>query len=89
MEKKLTLSGNAETVGYVVDAINNKKIRYEIEGAEDSFKFDDYEVKSIHLNPSKKDPYHANASLNLKGTSFDLGLLTNIVKKLYPTLKVA
>jgi hypothetical protein len=88
MIKSITLSGNNETVGYAVDAIKNKKMRYEIVGATDSFLFTDYEVKSVDLRPSKKDPYHLVAKLEFKTTELDYLLLVALTKKMYSTLSV-
>jgi hypothetical protein len=88
MIKSITLSGNNETVGYAVDAIRNKKMRYEIVGATDSFAFADYEIKSVDLRPSKKDPYHLVAKLEVKSTNFDYELLVALTKKMYGTLSV-
>jgi hypothetical protein len=88
MIKNITLTGNAETVGYAVDSIKDKKIRYQVEGAADSFRFDEYEVLSISLVPSKGDPYHLIAKIQLKGKLADIGLLRTLVSKTYNTLAV-
>ncbi len=88
MIKSITLSGNNETVGYAVDSIRNKKMRYEIDGATDSFSFTDYDVKSIDLRPSKKDPYHLVSKIEIKATELDYQLLVGLTKKMYSTLSV-
>ena len=88
MVKIITLIGNAETVGYAVDNIKDKKIRYELEGAKDSFRLEEYEVLSVNLRPSKKDPYQAIGKVEVKGASLDLLVLTGILTKMYSTLKI-
>jgi hypothetical protein len=89
MTKNIKITGNAETVGYAIDAIKDKKIRYEITGAADSFKFDDYEVASIDMYPSEKDPYHLVGSIEIKASSLDFALLSNLISKNYSTLLVS
>jgi len=89
MIKNIKITGNAETVGYAIDAIKDKKIRYDIDGAEDSFKFDDYEIKSIDLKSSKKDPYHLVAVIKVEATTLDFVMLTNMISKSYSTLLVS
>jgi hypothetical protein len=88
MIKTITLTGNAETVGYAVDTINDKKIRYEVDGEKDGARFTDYEVRSINLLPSKKDPYHLIAKVRVKASTLDIVFLSNLISKAYKTLKV-
>ena len=89
MIKNIKITGNAETVGYAIDAIKDKKIRYEVDGAADSFKFDDYEVQSIDMYPSERDPYHLVGSINIEATSLDFFMLSNLISKFYSTLLVS
>jgi hypothetical protein len=89
MIKNIKITGNAETVGYAIDAIKDKKIRYEIAGESDSFKFDDYEVQSIDLKPVKKDPYQLVGIVKVKATTLDFVMLTNMISRSYSTLLVS
>ena len=88
MKQKIKLVGNGETVGYALDAIKNKAIRFPIGEPSEHFLVNDYEIKTISLNSDKKDPYRMVAVVKLKIDLAHLALLRTALHKLYSTLEV-
>jgi len=85
MKKKIKLTGNAETVGYAIDAIKDKDVILKLTG--ERLPITDYEVKSISLDQTK-DPYQLVATIKVNARSEIHALLLVALKKGYSTLKV-